>query len=450
MNYTGDRFCFGIAAARARNEYGLDVKLVVVSDDVAIPDAKQKRGLGGTLFALKTAGAAAAAGLDAAAVEAETLAAARAARSLGVSFSTCTKPGETPKERMAEDEMEVGLGIHGEPGFQKTKVASADGIAKLMADGLKKTVDPKADLAVAIGNLGAVPPIEMSVFANGLLKYLPKAKLVIGPAAMLTSLDMNGVQVSIMELGPGMEQRLVAPTAARAWPGAVAVNTPKLVPVPLRPPPPPERAPKRDAAVEAKIRKACEVLIRDGDALDEIDKKVGDGDCGSTMKKGAQKVIDILTQPVSTDRPKPFLTAIGGQLDKLGGSSGVLLSIMFTQMAGCIEDDAPWTSKALAEAFVKGVDQLMTVGGARPGMRTMVDVLEPVAKAMAAGKPPSEWAALAQEKADATAGILSTSFGRSMYLNEDSLRGVKDPGCIAAALVFASLAGLDVPPLSPS
>jgi len=439
MNYTGDRFCFGIAAARAKNEYGLNVKLLVVSDDVAIPDAKQPRGLAGTLFVLKVAGAAAAAGLGLEAVEAEAASVSKNVRSLGVSFSSCSMPGEAKQEeRIAEDEMEVGLGIHGEPGFKKMKLATADKIAKLTAESLLKTVDPSTELAVMVGNLGSVTPMEMSLMTNSLLKHM-KAKLLVGPASLMTSLDMNGIQVSILQLGEGMEQRLLAPTEARAWPAAVALSFPAIMPMPLKAPPAAEANPVRDEAIEATVRKACEALIAATSVLNELDGKVGDGDCGNTMKQGAEMVVALLPE-VSTSSPKALFTAMGGKLDKLGGSSGVLLSIMFTTMAGIVSAEDKWSRESIAPAFAEGVATIMRVGGAQPGMRTMIDVLQPTAEAVKSGTAGVEIAKLAQEKADATAQIKATNFGRSQYLNEESLAGFKDPGCVAAAKVVAALA----------
>lgn len=439
MNYTGDRFCFGIAAARAKNEYGLNVQLLVVSDDVAIPDAKQPRGLAGTLFVLKIAGAAAKynEGLDVVLAEAE--AASKNVRSLGVSFGMCTQPGDPKQEeRMAEDEMEVGLGIHGEPGYKKMKLASADEIAKLISESLLKTVSDGAELAIMVGNLGSVTPMEMSLFTNSLLKYM-KAELLVGPASLMTSLDMNGLQVSILQLDASMKDRLLSPTSARAWPVATPPSAPTLMAMPLKAPPAKEPNPVRDEAIEAPIRKACEALIAAAAELNELDSKVGDGDCGNTMKQGAEMVLALLPD-VSTSSPKALLTAIGSRLDKLGGSSGVLLSIMFTTMAGTVGVDSKWNRETIGLAFFEGVATIMRVGGAEVGMRTMVDVLQPVSEAMRASASGSDIVKLALEKADATAQIKSTKFGRSQYLSEESLAGFKDPGCVAAAIVLKALA----------
>eukprot|EP00932_Pfiesteria_piscicida_P002557 SRR837773.12489.p2 GENE.SRR837773.12489~~SRR837773.12489.p2 ORF type:complete len:296 (+),score=128.55 SRR837773.12489:135-890(+) len=249
---------------------------------------------------------------------------------------------------------------------------------------------------------------------------------------------MNGIQVSICQLSAGMESRLLAPTAARAWPAAVSPNAPALLAMPLKAPAAKEASPKRDEAIEATIRKACEALIAATAELNELDGKVGDGDCGSTMKQGAESVLSVLGE-VSSSSPKALFTAMGHRMDKLGGSSGVLLSIMFTTMAGRVAADAAWTRESIAPAYLAGVETIMNVGGAKPGMRTMIDVMHPVAEAFLAGAAAADIGKLAQEKADATADIKSTNFGRSMYLNEASLAGLKDPGCVAAAIVFKSL-----------
>jgi len=157
------------------------------------------------------------------------------------------------------------------------------------------------------------------------------------------------------------------------------------------------------------------------------------------MKRGAESVLEVLPK-MSTQSPKKTFAAIGRALNGLGGSSGVLLSVMFTTMAGSMSEDAKFTREAIGPAFVEGVETLMRVGGAQPGMRTMVDVLCPVAEGLKGGTGDADLVALAKEKAEATANIKSTNFGRSQYLNEDSLQGFKDPGCVAAALVVAAIA----------
>ena len=114
-NYTGDRLNFGLAAEKAR-ALGLDVEMVVVADDVAIADAAQARGLAGTLFVHKVAGHLARAGASLGKVKAAAERVARSAVSIGLSMSSCTIPGRPTETRMGAEEVELGLGIHGEPG----------------------------------------------------------------------------------------------------------------------------------------------------------------------------------------------------------------------------------------------------------------------------------------------------------------------------------------------
>jgi len=441
LNYTGDRFNFGIAASRAKNEYGLDVRIIIVSDDVALPNAKQPRGLMGTLYTIKIAGAAANEGAKLDEVEKAAATTASSVRSLGVSFSSCTLPGaEKHEERMAADEMEVGLGIHGEPGDKKTKIKDANNICAMISTTLRADIPSGTDLAVMIGNLGSVPPMEMSIVAGILMKQM-HPKFVIGPAHLVTSLDMNGIQVSALLMNdPDMQKRLVAPTTARAWPGAVVPQKVTTVPLSIKPPPSlDEGSPNRDEAIEAIIRRACDKLVAVEEELDDIDAKVGDGDCGSTMAEGAKLILALLGK-VSTKSPKTTMTAIGRALNGVGGSSGVLLSIMFTTIAGTLPEDATWSRAAIAPGFAEGVASLMRVGGAEVGMRTMVDVLKPVSDAYAKDDSLADIVALGKSMADETANISSTNFGRSQYLNARDLKGQKDPGAIAASMVVEMLA----------
>ena len=117
-NYTGDRLNFGLAAERARAE-GLAVEMVIVADDIALPDLVQPRGVAGTLFVHKIAGHLAEAGAPLAEVAAAARAAAADIRSLGISLSSCAIPGQAAEARMGDDEAELGLGIHGEPGVER-------------------------------------------------------------------------------------------------------------------------------------------------------------------------------------------------------------------------------------------------------------------------------------------------------------------------------------------
>ena len=166
-NYTGDRLNFGLAAARAR-AFGLKVSMVVVDDDVALPDVPQARGLAGTLFVHKIAGAAAENG---ASLSDCTLVAERViknSRSIGMSLDTCTVPGSPKENRIPDGMAELGLGIHGEAGVEQ--VASS-GAKDAMTKVINKLVPTMGDgpHVVLVNNLGAASVLEMAILTKDLL-----------------------------------------------------------------------------------------------------------------------------------------------------------------------------------------------------------------------------------------------------------------------------------------
>ena len=167
-NYTGDRLNFGLAAEKARAE-GLRVEMVIVADDIALPDIAQPRGVAGTLFVHKIAGHLSEAGKDLAEVAAAARAAAADIVSLGISLSSCSIPGQAHEERFGANDGELGLGIHGEPGVERIAVQSADTLVAIMSERIAARLDPASDYALLINNLGSVPPLEMSLVANAVL-----------------------------------------------------------------------------------------------------------------------------------------------------------------------------------------------------------------------------------------------------------------------------------------
>src|SRR5439155_26857770 len=166
-NCTGDRLNFGPAAEKAR-ELGRQVEMIIVSDDIAIPAAAQPRGIAGTLFVHKIAGHLAEAGSDLRTVKEAAQDVAGAIRSLGVSLSACTIPGQKMAGRLGEGEAELGLGIHGEPGAAVIEARSVKHIVDLMADQLSAGLGSgESRLGLLVNNLGSVTPMEMASTAKG-------------------------------------------------------------------------------------------------------------------------------------------------------------------------------------------------------------------------------------------------------------------------------------------
>ncbi|MCA9682957.1 MAG: dihydroxyacetone kinase subunit DhaK, partial [Myxococcales bacterium] len=249
-NYTGDRLNFGLAAERARAA-GKRVEMVIVADDVAIPGAPQPRGVAGTLFVHKIAGHLAGAGADLETVAAVARAVAGDIRSLGVSLESCTIPGQPSSERLAADEGELGLGIHGEPGVETIALQSLREIVALMSERLLAALPAASDsepggYAMLINNLGAVPVIEMALIANEVLRspLAAKIELMIGPAPLMTSLDMNGFSLSLLRLDDQRREALASACAPTAW-------LPVVRPIAIDPRPLPPRSREVDAAASS-------------------------------------------------------------------------------------------------------------------------------------------------------------------------------------------------------
>jgi dihydroxyacetone kinase len=434
-NYTGDRLNFGLAAERARAE-GLKVETVIVADDIALPDLPQPRGVAGTLFVHKIAGDLAESGEPLPVVAAAARAAAHDIRSLGVALTSCAIPGQPHEPRMGDDEAELGLGIHGEPGVEKIDLREIAAIVATMADRLAATLPAGGvDHALILNNLGSVPPIEMGVIANEVLRSRlgPRVRLMLGPGPFMTSLNMNGFSLSLIRLDPARETALLAPVAPPAWTGMVAPTPVTAVPLPAADAA--DETPPSDAPMlAATIRAACDRLIALEDALNHLDARAGDADTGSTVAAGARSVVAALPRLPLAD-PAATCRRIGDLLaSSMGGSSGVLLSIFFTATGQKLAQGV-----GVADALHEGLARVRFYGGAAPGDRTLVDALAPALAALRSDGLAAA-AAAAEQGAAATADMRHARAGRAAYLGGSDLTGAPDAGAEAVAAVFRAVA----------
>jgi dihydroxyacetone kinase len=434
-NYTGDRLNFGLAAEKART-LGRKVEMVVVGDDIALPDIIQPRGVAGTLFVHKIAGHVAAKGGKLAKVAKTAHDVAGAVVSLGMSLSSCSIPGVAGEDRVPDGKAELGLGIHGEPGVELVDYKGARETAAILTEKLFAAVKPAKSYALLLNNLGSTTPLEMSVIANEMLAH-PKGKkirLVVGPALLMTSLDMHGLSASLLPLTEEWEEALLSPVAPAAWPGAHVVVKPAIIKLPKEAKPAAVKASK-NPALAGWITTACDALIAAESELNALDAKIGDGDTGSTMAGAARTIKNGLGGMPLADTGTAF-TAISSTLStSMGGSSGVLLAILFAAAGVAAKDGANW-----AKALQAGLAKMQHYGGAKAGDRTMIDALEPALAAFAAGKPLKAAAQAARKGADATRSMKAARAGRSAYVSANNLDGIADPGAEAVARLLAALA----------
>ncbi|MGB7205273.1 MAG: dihydroxyacetone kinase subunit DhaK [Anderseniella sp.] len=431
-NYTGDRLNFGLAAERAR-AFGLNVSMVVVDDDVALPDLPQARGVAGTLFVHKIAGAVAEAGGDLAEVEAAARRVISGTRSIGMSLDTCTVPGSPKEDRIPKGMAELGLGIHGESGVEQVPFIDARGAIGAVIGKLSAAMDDKPHVAL-LNNLGGASVLEMSVLLHELIQSSAGRRIthIVGPAAMMTSLDMRGFSVSVFPAGKDDMKALEAVTPLSAWPGINKITPVEIVGLPdgLTPiaPLPSDHKPTR-----LFLTGCCELLISAEAALNALDAKSGDGDTGSTLAGAARALIGAMDRLPLSDHTQLY-RAIGQELSQtMGGSSGVLLAIFFAA-AG----DATSSGLPMREALQAGLMRMQEIGGANLGDRTMVDALSPALEALAVDM--KEAARAARAGADYTATLSQANAGRSSYISATQLKGHVDPGAEAVALLFEHLA----------
>jgi dihydroxyacetone kinase len=430
-NYTGDRLNFGLAAERAR-AFGLDVDMVIVDDDIALPDLPQARGVAGTLFVHKITGALAEQGADLATITQAAERVIETSNTIGMSLDTCTVPGSPKENRIPEGMAELGLGIHGEPGVEQIEFTDAKSAVRAVCEKLFVTMD-EGPHVVLVNNLGGASVLEMSVITHELVHIGMGTKFshIIGPASMMTSLDMRGFSVSVFPANTAELKLLAAKNSIAAWPGIEKLSDVTVLNLPdgLKPIAP---LPSKDAATAEFLQGCCEVLIEAEADLNALDAKSGDGDTGSTLAGAAKALIGAMDRLPLADQTQLY-RAIGLELSQtMGGSSGVLLAIFFAS-AG----DASSSGLKMTDALKSGLARMQEIGGAQLGDRTMVDALYPALEALSQGNAAA--AKAARTGAEHTATLVQAKAGRAAYISAAQLLGHVDPGAEAVARLFEHL-----------
>ncbi|KAJ6373747.1 hypothetical protein OIU78_029435 [Salix suchowensis] len=401
-NYTGDRLNFGLAAEQARSE-GYKVETVIVGDDCALPPLRGtagRRGLAGTILVNKIAGAAAATGLSLDEVAAEAKRASEMVGTMGVALSVCTLPGQVTSDRLGPGKMELGLGIHGEPGaavadLQPVEVVVSHVLQEILSpDTNYVPITPGNRVVLLINGLGATPAMELMIAAG---KAVPQLQLEHGLAvdrvytgSFMTSLDMAGFSISIMKADEAILQYLDAATKAPHWPVGVNGNRPPAkIPVPLplshsaksyeslsRP----QQLSEQGCLLEVAIEAAVIAIIDLRDNLNEWDGTVGDGDCGSTMCRGATAILEDMKKHYPLNDAAETVGEIGSSIRRvMGGTSGIIYTIFCKAACAHLKANTQSvvTSKQWAEALEVSIAAVSKYGGASAGFRTLLDALIP-------------------------------------------------------------------------
>ncbi len=224
-NYTGDVLNFQMAAELAGDE-GIEVASVVINDDVAVQDSLYtagRRGTGATIFVEKIAGALAEQRLDLKSVADVAREVNERTRSFGVALTACTTPGAgIPGFELPDDEIELGVGIHGEPGRERGPMRPVAEIVEVALAAIDDDMPLSGDLAVMVNGMGATPLVELYVAFNDVARILAARGATIARSLVgnyITSLDMTGLSITVLRLTPDLTRLWDAPveTPALRW-----------------------------------------------------------------------------------------------------------------------------------------------------------------------------------------------------------------------------------------
>lgn len=456
-NYTGDRLNFGLAAELARAE-GIPVEIVIVADDVSLRQhtaREQRRGIAGTVLIHKVAGAAAARGLPLTDVATVARAAATNLGTMGVALDGCTMPGaEKSSFTLGDNEIELGLGIHGEKGVERTAPMPVDQLTDTL---ISTIVDELAlqsgeRIALLVNGLGATPQMELDIVLGAAFDNLARRDLRVERAwagTLLSALNMPGCSISLLRVDDTALDLLDAPTQAQAWPRGGAVNSSihmQGAQTSIKTSDQVNDAVTRRCAsvVGDALQSVAKTLIDNEPKLTELDSLAGDGDLGASMTRAANAIVAVPGALLGT--ADGALAALSAALRRaIAGSSGPFYATALMRASRHLQQvDSP-SALDWATAMKEAAQAISDLGGAHAGDRTMLDALLPAAdafaKALHAGEPTRDaWraaVAAAYRGANETANM-TPRVGRASYLGTRA-KGAPDGGAVAVALWLEAL-----------
>ncbi|WP_312924367.1 dihydroxyacetone kinase family protein [Atlantibacter hermannii] len=463
-NYAGDVLHFGLARERLMAE-GIPCELIAVTDDItsASPNESEKRrGVAGDLVVFKAAAAAAEQG---ASLE-EVLRVAREAnqrtRTIGVAFSGCTLPGaEHPLFTVPEGQMGFGMGIHGEPGIRDMPVPGASELADMLVEqllnDLPSGVSVKgARVGAILNGLGSVKYEELFVVWHGVQQRLHDRGVVLADVQVgefVTSFNMAGLSLTLAWFTEELEALWLAPAYSPAFKRG-SVLTAQPLPANVDGECEQDTVPdasdaSREAAVRvvAMIDALADVVIEHAEELGRIDAIAGDGDHGIGMERGVRAARKCAHRCLSLGAGAGTVLqrAADAWADQAGGTSGAIWGVILNTIGTGIGNQQRPDASRVARAVNDAAHGVMHFGKAKPGDKTLVDVLLPFSDALIAevnqGLPLAQaWsnaARHAEQCAKETAQLLP-KMGRARPLAERSL-GTPDAGAVSLAMIVTAV-----------
>ncbi len=413
-NYSGDMMNFKNAAYLAQED-GIEVDYVKVDDDIAVNDSLYtvgRRGVAGTVLVHKVAGAAAEKGLDLAGVKAAAENAIANVRSIGFAFTSCTVAAKgSPTFEIADDEMEYGVGIHGEPGIKREKILSADELAERMITSLIKDLDLKSgdEATLLVNGFGATPLQELYLLNNSASRILSEKNIKIYRTFVgnyMTSIDMAGASISLLKMNDELKDLIDAESNTPAFKVDGPVESVAYVNMKLNDQQNLEVSPemsvdKSYAKIENNkisldnmkfiVDKMSECIIKNEIPFCELDAHAGDGDFGMSVAKGFKQLKreweDILEN--SSKNIGEFLDACSMVImEYCGGASGPIWGSAFRFASKSTASKKELSKEDFADMMQAALRGVQKTGersfgrGAVVGDKTLVDALAPCADSL--------------------------------------------------------------------
>lgn len=464
-NYAGDVLHFGLACERLRAE-GIPCETIAITDDISsapLEEKDKRRGVAGDLIVFKIAAAAAERGDSLASVLAISKRANEQTRSLGLAFSGCTFPGaENPLFSIPEGKMGFGMGIHGEPGISELATISSNELAQMLTSYLLEERPHAIDhmegarLGVIINGLGSVKYEELFVFWHDVQMLLQDTGVVIADVQIgefVTSFNMAGMSMTFVWLDSELETLWLAPATTPAFNrGSVLPHIPLdplqserscMIQIPQGSPASREVA----ANLMQMINTMAQTVIDNTEEFGRIDAIAGDGDHGIGMERGviAARIAAQNALELGAGAGSLLQCAADAWADEAGGTSGAIWGVILNTLGVTFGNNDKPDAARVALAVAQANAGVMHFGKAKPGDKTLVDVLSPFSQTLSAavdeGLPLADaWQKaeqVARQSAQDTAQLLP-KIGRARPLAERSL-GTPDAGAISLAMIISAV-----------
>lgn len=479
-NYSGDVMNFQNAAFLAKED-GITVDYIKVNDDIAVEDSLYtvgRRGVAGTVLVHKVVGAAAEEGASLSEVKEAGEKAAANVRSLGFALTSCTVPAKgSPTFELAEDEIEYGVGIHGEPGIKRIGLESADELAGKMVAQILHDLDlnKKSDdeIVVLINGFGATPLQELYLFNNSVRKVLNDTNLKVNQnfvGNFMTSIDMAGASISIMKLDEQLKTLIAKDCDTPGF--KVDCNSGSAAYTPFEQ----ESQQSSDISYELEtdskfaviengivstdnivylVDKMSDCIIKNEVPFCELDAHAGDGDFGMSVAKGFKALKENwpeLIEAASKDMGQFLDISSMIIMENCGGASGPIWGSAFRAASKSVMGKSELTLGEFSAMMHASVAGIQSVGersfgrGAVVGDKTLIDALVPCADSLSASAIAKDdiksafkkAAEAAVEGARKTEAIVAR-MGRAGTVGERSI-GHPDAGAFALGIIFTELA----------